>query len=69
MLLYFPFISGQYKKNMLACQQYIIAKTGLITFRGSLRLLDILPKRSYTYFKDLHRILHDGKRNGKMDKN
>jgi hypothetical protein len=74
MLVYLPLVSRQYKKNTLACQQYITAqyitaKPALITFRRSLRLLEILPKRSYMYFKDLHRILYDGKRTGKMDKN
>ena len=47
-----PLACSQYKKNALVCQQYITAKLGLISILGSLRLLEILPKRSYTYFED-----------------
>jgi hypothetical protein len=32
MVVYFPLVWKQYKKNALACQQYITAKSGLISF-------------------------------------
>jgi len=56
MFVYFPLVWKQYKKNALACQQYItsqyiITKFGLISFFSSLRLLEILLKRSYIYFQ------------------
>jgi len=53
LLMIFPLACSQYKKNALVCQQYITAKFGLISIFSSLRLLEILPKRSYTYFQDL----------------
>jgi hypothetical protein len=52
LLMILPLACSQYKKNALVCQQYITAKLGLISILGSLRLLEILPKRSYTYFED-----------------
>jgi len=50
-LMIFPLVWQQYRKNALACQQYITAKFGLIPILGSLSLLEILPKRSYIYFQ------------------
>jgi len=32
MVVYFPLVWKQYKKNALACQQYITAKSGLFLF-------------------------------------